>query len=212
MSRTALYLGVTGVLALLGGGGFFYMAAQQSTLPSDASKVASITPEVATTSTATTTYDGYAETITQKVIEKEYGIPVKGVAEKPTPQNVAGKKWVLTVSVNSLSGDLALTESPGETHWMDQVRFDSELTAFETKEKASLADSTASWSTIIGRDDLAQQMIVEIQNTYSPIWQKKLDDLTKIQNAGNDITTLFTSRWSPMCRQSIVMLLNTIWI
>lgn len=150
-------------------------------------------------------YDDYANYLqknAEEIVEKEQGTPGKGTIAKPTSQtskSSASGVWVLTVSFNSLNSDLFITDDKEGTLWMDHARFDRELTAFETSEKAQLAQTTANWQAIIGDPNLASQMIVKIQNDYKPIWQSKLQQLQAIQNAGAGITTTFQSRWGIGC-------------
>jgi hypothetical protein len=149
---------------------------------------------LATNQSQSAEYDDY---VAAKVLEikEDQGITGTAVKAKPTQQNTQSPNWVLTVPINSLNSDIFITATVGATAWMDNARFDKELTEFEAKEKARLAQTQAKWETIIGSSDYSMQTIAEIQNNYIPQWQDRLQSLQTIQNAAAGVTTIFQSRW-----------------
>jgi hypothetical protein len=131
----------------------------------------------------------------EDIVEKEYGVPVKAAIGTPTKENIANDKWVLQVSFNSLDSDLFLTDGKEETPWMDHVRFDSELTAFEKTEKEQFSNRQKTWSQTINDPTQSEKFINLVRTEYIPVWEEKISFLENTKQSTANTLQLFNERY-----------------
>lgn len=198
-------LGIGGVL-LVGGVVLLTQKPDEPTLSSATQSVATNTETTWGTNATGTTADindtklfpeaeAYIKEKSEDIVEKEYGIPVKADIGTPTKENVSNNKWVLQVSFNSLGSDLFLTDGKEETPWMDHVRFDSELTAFEKTEKEQFSARQKTWSQTINDPTQSEKFINLVRTEYIPVWEEKISFLENTKQSTANTLQLFNERY-----------------
>ena len=112
-------------------------------------------------------WGSYTRETAENLLENEYNSPLK--AEPATP-STEHRLWSITVPVNSLQHDIFLAPGKDETPWMDQVRFDKELTALENAQKRNAGQTRAAWSAIVNDPNASNLMIAKIKDEYMRQW------------------------------------------
>ena len=152
----------------------------------------------------------YAKETAEKLLEKEHDAPLK--AEPGTP-STEHKLWSITVPVNSLQHDIFLLPGKDETPWMDQVRFDRELTALENGQKNNASQTRATWAAIVNDPTASNMMMAKIKDEFMPQWLALLhehseyrltavDSLDKIKNTYGSLDAV-PAKYKPIAQYFI---------
>ena len=141
-------------------------------------------------------YDEYIEDRVEQIFEDE-GLSVK--AETGTfdaSENNEGL-WALTVPFNSIDADIILYTDLETKPWMDNERFDRELTEFEAVEKASLVQTTFNWQQILDSTEYTQQYIDTLEQEYIPTIESDIVILTEFNEwAKNNLEIMLNQHGS----------------